>query len=235
MGKRNLLAALLAAILCCGLCYTTAFAQTDEPEAAAVSAEAAPAEELVTKEESEEPEELPPLTPEGNLTLVDDISTESGKQFITVVTKNNNYFYLIIDRDDVGNQTVHFLNQVDEEDLFNLMDEEDAKAVQEAMNEQKVQTTQAEETVKPEKEPEKEAADQEVEAPKKKQTGSLFAAAGVLIIVIGGTGIWIFLQAKKKKKPADQPDPDADYREDDDGYDLPEEEDSGEDLESEDE
>ena len=72
-----------------------------------------------------------------------------------MVTRNNNYFYLIIDRDDEGNQTVHFLNQVDEEDLFHLMEEEDAKAVQEAMNEQKVQTTQAEETVKPEKEPEK--------------------------------------------------------------------------------
>lgn len=221
MRKRNLLAALLAAMLCCGLCCTTAFAQTNEPEVA-------PAEELVTKEEAEEPEELPPLTPEGNLTLVDDISTESGKQFITVVTKNNNYFYLIIDRDDEGNQTVHFLNQVDEEDLFNLMDDEDAKAVQEAMNEQKTQTTQTEETVKPEKE----AAEQEVEAPKKKQTGSLFAAAGVLIIVIGGTGIWIFLQAKKKKKPADQSDPDADYREDDDGYDLPEEEDLEEDSEN---
>ena len=78
MRKRNLLAALLAAILCCGLCCTTAFAQTNEPEAAAASAEAAPAEELVTKGETEEPEELPPLIPEGNLTLVDDISTESG-------------------------------------------------------------------------------------------------------------------------------------------------------------
>ena len=235
MRKRNLFAALLAAILCCGLCYTTAFAQTNEPEAAAASAEAAPAEGLVTKKEAEEPEDLPPLTPEGNLTLVDDISTESGKQFITVVTKNNNYFYLIIDRDDEGNQTVHFLNRVDEEDLFNLMDEEDAKAIQEAMNEQKAQTTQAEETVEPEKEPEKEAAEQEVEAPKKKQIGSLFAAAGVLIIVIGGTGIWVFLQAKKKKKPADHQDPDADYREDDDGYDITEEseEEEAEDFDNE--
>lgn len=241
MREHNWIAALLAAMLCCGFCTTTAFAQTNEPEGTAVSTEAAPAEELVTNEmtetkgEAEEPEELTPLTPDGNLTLVDDISTKSGKQFITVVTKNSNYFYLIIDRDDKGNQTVDFLNQVDEEDLFNLMDEEDAKVVQEAMNGQKVQAEETAETPEPTKEPEEETTQPAAETVEKKQNVSLFAAAGVLIIVIGGIAIWIFLQAKKKKKPANQPDPDADYREDEDGYDLPEEEDSEEDHESEDE
>lgn len=70
------------------------------------------------------------LTPDGNLTLIDDIgsSTESGKQFITVETKNGNVFYLIIDRDDKGEETVHFLNQVDEADLLALMDEDGAAA-----------------------------------------------------------------------------------------------------------
>lgn len=50
------------------------------------------------------------LTPDGNMTLIDDIgsSEESGKQFITVQTKNGNVFYLIIDRDDEGEYTVHF-------------------------------------------------------------------------------------------------------------------------------
>jgi len=63
------------------------------------------------------------LTPDGNLSLIDDIgsSTRSGKQFITVETKNGNVFYLIIDRDDEGEETVHFLNKVDEADLLTLM------------------------------------------------------------------------------------------------------------------
>ena len=73
----------------------------------------------------EQPEKTPPLTPDGNATLVDDYG--GNKQLITVTTKNGNYFYILVDRDDEGENTVHFLNQVDEADLMALMEDGDSE------------------------------------------------------------------------------------------------------------
>ena len=115
-------------------------AEEAEPEA-----ESAP-EPVATVEAVPEESADSGLTPEGNLTLVDDYgsATGEGKQFITLVTKSGNYFYLIIDRDADGSNTVHFLNQVDESDLLSLMDED-------AANEY---LSQAKETKEAEPEPE---------------------------------------------------------------------------------
>ena len=67
-----------------------------------------------------------------NLTLVDDYHTNysdgSGQQFITLVSKSGATFYLVIDRNAKGQQTVHFMNLVDEADLLALMEEEAADA-----------------------------------------------------------------------------------------------------------
>ena len=66
-----------------------------------------------------------PLTPDGNLTLVDDIAEEQAedKQFVTLVSKNGNYFYLVIDRAG-DKENVYFLNLVDEADLLALIEGE---------------------------------------------------------------------------------------------------------------
>ena len=61
-------------------------------------------------ETKEEPIAYDPLTPEGNLSLVDDYgdSDKVGKQFVTLVTKNGNYFYRIRDRYYNGKATVQW-------------------------------------------------------------------------------------------------------------------------------
>ncbi len=67
------------------------------------------------------------LTPDGNLTLIDDytVTTDAGeKEFIVVQSRNGSYFYLVIDR--TGNtENVYFLNLVDETDLMAIITEID--------------------------------------------------------------------------------------------------------------
>ena len=110
------------------------------------------------------------LTPEGNLTLVDDYHTNysdgSGQQFITLVSKSGNTFYLVIDRNAKGQQTVHFMNLVDESDLLALMEDEDADAYtaeKEAAAQAELERKQAEEDAK---KAEEEAAASGTEQPK---------------------------------------------------------------------
>ena len=60
------------------------------------------------------------------MTLVDDIDGDAAedKQFIVVKSKGGNYFYSIVDRAAEGDNSVHFLNQVDESDLMAIIGEE---------------------------------------------------------------------------------------------------------------
>ena len=65
------------------------------------------------------------LTPPGNLNLVDDFAVDNDHdmQFITVVTRNGHFFYIIVDR-STDRFNVHFLNQVSEYDLWEILEEE---------------------------------------------------------------------------------------------------------------
>lgn len=166
------------------------------------------------------------LTPDGNLTLIDDIgsTTAAGKQFITVETKNGNVFYLIIDRDDKGEETVHFLNQVDEADLLALMEDGETAAASAAIvctctdkcvagdvdtscpvcknNMSECTGKEAAASTEPEPdEPEEPAAE------KKSGAGALLAV--LLILAVGGGAAVYFLVLKPKqgkKVPADLDD-----------------------------
>lgn len=74
------------------------------------------------------------LTPEGNMELIDDISGDASedKQFIVVQSRGGDYFYIVIDKAAQGENTVHFLNQVDNADLMSIIEDkqkEEAPAV----------------------------------------------------------------------------------------------------------
>ena len=150
------------------------------------------------------------LTPDGNLSLIDDIgsSTRSGKQFITVETKNGNVFYLIIDRDDEGEENVHFLNQVDEADLLTLMGDDAPAAETPAVCNCKEKCAAGavntncpvcknnlsecsgkEAVTEPEPEPEQ---------PEKKSSGGLLVI--VLLLALAGGGVFAYVKFIKPKQ-----------------------------------
>ena len=195
--------------------------ETPAEEAPEETQSEAPAEENTEAEEPviDRSEPVDPLTPDGNMTLVDDVTTGT-KQFLTLTTRDGNFYYLIIDRDKDGNENVHFLNQVDERDLISLMDEDEAKELEEqlarkAEEEEAAQVALTLPATEPE--PEVELAP---EPEKIISIGGFKISQKVLVAIVGCLlfiifGIVAFVKLGKKKKPeANKPDPDADYEED---------------------
>ena len=234
MKIKKVMLSLMTAVMITGTFSMTAFANAEE------SAEKA---ETAIKEEQTADDAL---TPDGNMTLVDDVGseTEAGKQFITMVTKSGNYFYLIIDRDDKGEQTVHFLNQVDEADLMALMDEEQSAGL--TQSEETANTETGTETVAPDQEtveeiePTEEESVEEstVEKQEEKKSGNMLPAIILLAAVVIGGGVFAFIKLKgKKEQEKEKPDPDDEYQdEDDEEYLIPDDfEDQEEDEISDDE
>lgn len=172
------------------------------------------------------------LTPDGNLTLMDDIgsATQTGKQFITVESKNGNVFYLIVDRDDKGEETVHFLNQVDEADLMALTEEDGGKAPAACTCKDKcvagavntgcpVCATNMTECTGKEVKPEKTEPAAEPEPEPEKSGGG---AGGILVVLLlaalAGGSVFAYLKfIKKKPQTKTAPDPDDyDFEDDED-------------------
>jgi len=171
------------------------------------------------------------FTPEGNLTLVDDIDEDEDEgsilQYMTVQTKSGAYFYIVVDRSSNENN-VYFLNTVDEADLMALMDDNTREQFTQA-EETKSEMANAgfmnlegnsEETSESEKEKEEDS--------KKSSTGNPLAM--LLIFVLLGGGV-VFAYYKLKIQPQKRLKSDDDEMEfyDDEEYedDSFENEDSG--------
>jgi len=174
--KIRIFSVLLAVMLCMAAFPLTAYAGGGEETT----------ESAATPEPTPQPDPIR-LTPDGNLTLVDDIQGEQAedKQFITVVTKGGNYFYIIIDRAG-DTENVYFLNLVDEADLLALIEDMDTAPAP------VVTPTQPEPTPEPTPEPE----------PEQKSGGMGGILIFVLLIAAAGGGAFYYFKVLKPKQAA---------------------------------
>lgn len=165
--------------------------------------------------------ETQPLTPDGNLEIVDDILHED-KQFITVKSRSGAEFYIVIDRSRESDN-VYFLNQVDDVDLFALLEENSAascsckeKCAVGAVNSDclvcwmdmkscagKSVETKVEQTIH----------DSEPAEPEKKQ--NILPVVLIVVVIGGGTVIGFLKLRKNKAKSSPVPDFDDDNDADD--------------------
>ena len=228
MKMMNKFCALMLSVALCAGMAAPAFAYGGEPVEEVeqpVLTSTTDEEDVVTVTD----EETGALTPEGNLTMVDDYHTSysdgSGQQFITLVSKSGNTFYLVIDRNDKGENTVHFMNLVDEADLLSLMEDEDADAYtaeKEAAAQAELDKLKAEEEAKKAAE---EAAASGEEQPKENKVTKIasgFLGVVVLIALAAGGGFYFYVQQKNKKHAEKEAlDPDAGYTEDKGDFEIP--------------
>jgi len=131
----------------------------------------------------------------------------------------------VIDRNAKGQQTVHFMNLVDEADLLALMEEDAA----DAYTAEKEAAAQAEQdrlkAVEDAKKAAEAAAASGTETPKENKVTKI--ASGflgvVVLIALAAGGIFYAFTKQKQKKQAEKEalDPDANYTEDKGDFEIP--------------
>ena len=116
---RGFAAAMAAVGVLSGIGTMPVMAQYNETEAQATE---------VPEVVKEEKPDGTPFSVSGNGEVLDDITGDETKQFITVRTKNNQTFFVVIDRaNKVDN--VYMLSMIDENDLAEFLEEEEETAI----------------------------------------------------------------------------------------------------------
>ena len=177
---------------------TTAFAYVDE------SAEASKTETVETEktdkdtvvEENQINTEEPFSVP-GNAQVQDDITNSKNKEFLTITTKNNNTFYVIIDR-SANVDNVYMLSQIDENDLQEFLEEDTSASTivdvtPEVVIDENTHTDQTEQPA--------------TESPEKDESASnLGALVAIFAAAILGVGAYGYIKFIKPKKDEDEGD-----------------------------
>lgn len=162
----------------------TAYAYVDETE-----------EEPVIMEEAPEETETTPFSVAGNGQLLDDITDDETKQFLTVQTKNGNTFFMVIDRSR-NSENVYMLSLVDEYDLAEFLEEET-----EPMAEEKPAVVI--------EEPQPEPVAEEPQTEPEKAGMNMGAVLTILVLgagVVGGYYYFKILKPKREEEEAESED-----------------------------
>ena len=163
--------------------YTGGGPDTDEPTETAVV------------ETTPEPN---PFTPAGTGTVIDNATDADGKEFYTIMTPNENVFYLIIDRQR-ETENVYFLNAVTEQDLMALAEVSGDSG------------TSAIPDPTPAPEPTPEPTPEPAPEPEPEKGGNMGMMVVVVLVVLAGGGAAYYFKIYRPKQ--EQADISEDYDE----------------------
>lgn len=191
---------LMATAAMCAMCLfagagVTAYANVNEADIAAAEAQAQQEQAQEPQTEPQAPEEpvidrSQSFSVPGNAEVLDDITDDSTKEFLTVRTANNNTYYLVIDRSS-NTENVYMLSAIDENDLKDFIEAETEEQ------------TQAPPTVILDENVQKET---EAETPEEADKESKTAGSNMgALLLFGGLGLagaagYYFLKIKPKKE-----------------------------------
>ena len=204
-------AAVLASAILIGT-STTAFAYVDpgaEQTAQSQTSETAPddsGQEAAPDEGASEGDTVLEETDEtgtafstpGTAQVQDDITEDSTKEFLTITTKNNNTFYLVIDR-SASTENVYMLSQIDESDLQEFLD---SGAV--ISEETSVPSVVLEENDTSSVTPENEEELASEEEQENVSAGNLAGVLAILLLAGAGAGAYYYFKIRKKKAEAEE-------------------------------
>ena len=187
MKKIRLMAALCAVFLLTCSFTTVAYAG------------GGPGPEESTETVTPEPVAAPnPFTPAGTGTVVDNATDEDGKEFYTIMTPDENVFYLIIDKQR-ETENVYFLNAVTEKDLLAL-----AVKTEEPTEPQPPAT--AEPTPEPTPDP--------IPEPEKGGGNGMMIVVVLVLLAGGGAGYYFKIYKPKQEQADDTGDDYGEYEDD---------------------
>lgn len=136
-----------------------------------------------------------PFSVPGNGEVRDDITDDSSKEFLTIKTKNNNTFYIVIDRAATTNN-VYMLSQIDENDLKEFLDEDQQQTLETApsvvLKDEHTDDTESNMVV-----------EEETQADKPDKTATNSGLFVILLLAVAGIAGYYYFKIYKPKQEDD--------------------------------